>query len=127
MGPHDLVVGQKVDEEKVRRAKELRKTMTPEERILWEQIRDNRLNGLHFRRQQVIDGFIVDFYCHALGLVIEVDGGIHRGQAEYDAARDQILLERGLQILRVQNTEVRSDMSRLLARIEALVDDKVQE
>ena len=126
MCPHDVVVGQKVDEEKVRRAKELRKTMTPEERILWDQLRDNRLNGLHFRRQQVIDGFIVDFYCHALGLVIEVDGGIHRGQTEYDAARDQILLERGLQILRVQNTEVRSDMARLLARIEALVDDKVQ-
>ena len=50
--------------------------MTPEEKILWGCLRGNKLNGLHFRRQQVIAGYIVDFYCHSVRLVIEIDGKI---------------------------------------------------
>ena len=51
--------------------------MTPWERKLWFHLRTNRLGGFHFRRQQIIDGVIVDFYCHALRLVEEVDGSGH--------------------------------------------------
>ena len=47
--------------------------MTPAEKLLWQEIRANKL-GVRFRRQQVIQGFIVDFYCHQAGLVVEVDG-----------------------------------------------------
>ena len=58
----NIIFGQKVDSAKVERAKELRRQLTPEEKTLWQQLRCNKLQGLHFRRQQVIDGFIVDFY-----------------------------------------------------------------
>jgi len=117
MPARNIVIGQKVDAAKVQRAKELRRQMTEEERILWQHLRANRLDGFHFRRQQIIDGFIVDFYCHAAGLVVEVDGGIHQQQAEYDAARDEILSARGLCILRISNEEVKRDLSGVLARI----------
>jgi very-short-patch-repair endonuclease len=114
---NNIVIGQKVTSVKVQRAKELRRQMTQEEKILWQQLRANRLNGLHFRRQQVIDGFIADFYCHAAQLVIEVDGEIHQQRAEYDVERDQILSAWGLQLLRIKNEEVRQNLDRVLVRI----------
>jgi very-short-patch-repair endonuclease len=58
--------------------------MTAEERLLWEALRRNTIDGLHFRRQQVIAGFIVDFYCHSAALAIEVDGAFHRETVDYD-------------------------------------------
>ena len=115
----NIVIGQKVDPAKVQRAKELRRQMTEEEKALWQQLRANRLNGFHFRRQQIIDGFIVDFYCHAVGLVVEVDGEVHQQQAKYDAERDGHLSARGLRVLRVRNQEVREDLPGVLARITA--------
>jgi very-short-patch-repair endonuclease len=112
-----IVIGQKVDEAKVARAKELRREMTAEEGILWQHLRLNRLRGFHFRRQQIVEGFIVDFYCHAAGLVVEVDGGVHEQREEYDAERDQILSARSLRILRIQNDEIEGDIRGVLARI----------
>ncbi len=67
---------QAVSSAKVELAKRLRRTMTFEERMLWQAIRNNALSGLHFRRQQVIAGFIVDFYCASARLAIEVDGDL---------------------------------------------------
>ncbi|NER25399.1 MAG: DUF559 domain-containing protein [Symploca sp. SIO1C2] len=113
----NIVIGQKVTSTKVQRAKELRHQMTQEEKILWQHLRANRLNRLHFRRQQIIDGFIVDFYCHAARLVIEVDGEIHQQQVEYDAERDRILSARGLRLLRIRNEEVRQNLDKILAII----------
>lgn len=66
MTPKNIVIGQKINPEKAVRAKELRRNMTEAEKILWERLRANRLSGWHFRRQQVIRGFIVDLYCHAV-------------------------------------------------------------
>jgi very-short-patch-repair endonuclease len=114
---HNIVIGQKVTSVKVQRAKELRRQMTQEEKILWQHLRANKLNGLHFRRQQIIDGFIADFYCHAARLVIEVDGEIHQQQAEYDEERDQVLSARGLRLLRIKNEQVRQNLDSVLARI----------
>ena len=68
-----IVRRQRTNPEKLKKAKELRDRMTRMEQILWEQLRGNRLNGLHFRRQQVVEGFIVDFYCHRVRLVVEVE------------------------------------------------------
>jgi very-short-patch-repair endonuclease len=119
MPARNIIVGQKVDQVKVQRAKELRRQMTREERILWQQLRTNRLQGFHFRRQQVIAGFITDFYCHAAGLVVEMDGGIHQQQAEYDAERDRVLAARGLRILRIRNIEILENLAGVLARIAA--------
>jgi very-short-patch-repair endonuclease len=115
----NIVIGQKVEGTKVARAKELRREMTPEERTLWQQLRANRLRGLRFRRQQVIDGFIADFYCHAAGLVLELDSSSHDHQADYDAERDRILSARGLRVLRIRNEEIRSQLRGVLQRIAA--------
>ena len=114
MGAKNIVVGQKVDDAHRARARELRRAMTREEALLWQHLRGNRLGGLHFRRQQVIDGFIVDFYCHAAALVVEVDGPVHQNQREYDRERDAVLADRGLHLLRVTNEEVASDLARVL-------------
>ncbi len=122
MPAHRIVGGQKVSEAKVQRAKELRRRMTPEETALWERLRAHRLNGLHFRRRQVIDGFIVDFYCHAASLVVEVDGEVHAAQADYDLERDRILAQRGLRVFRVSNADVQRDLPGVLARIAAAAE-----
>lgn len=63
--------------------------MTPEEHILWHYLRNRNTLGFKFRDQQVIEGFIIDFYCHSVGLIIEVDGRIHRMQQNYDTERDR--------------------------------------
>ena len=102
MSLRNIVIGQKVDPDKVQRAKEFRRHMTVPERILWRHLRTNTLPGLHFRRQQIIDGFIVDFYCHRAGLVVEVDGKVHEGRTAYDAERDRVLAARGLRIIRIR-------------------------
>jgi very-short-patch-repair endonuclease len=103
----------------VQRAKDLRRDMTAEERLLWSRLRANQVSGHHFRRQQIIDGFIVDFYCHSASLVIEVDGGVHQNQTAYDAERDTVLASRGLTIIRVTNDEVRRALAGVVARIAA--------
>jgi very-short-patch-repair endonuclease len=112
-----IIIGQSIRAEKLERAKSFRRNMTEAEKTLWHHIRKNQLNGLHFRRQQIIDGFIVDFYCHATGLVIEVDGKIHDQQQEYDSERDRILITKGLSILRVSNDEVMQEIQQVLHRI----------
>lgn len=124
--PRYIVRHQRVDEAKVHRARELRRRPTPEEQVLWEALRNNRLRGLHFRRQQIIDGFIVDFYCHGAGLVVEVDGVGHARQAEYDQERDRILAARGLQIMRVSNDDVNTGLAAALERIGARASSLLQ-
>ena len=121
--PKDIITGQKIDPAKLERAKELRREMTEEERILWRRLRADKLKGFHFRRQQIIDGFIVDFYCHAAGLVVEVDGPIHDRQTEYDERRDRALCQHGLRILRVRNEEVRGGLAGVLDRIAECVKE----
>src|SRR3972149_3088109 len=67
--------------------------------------------------QQVIAGFIVDFYCHKAGLVIEVDGDIHDLQQEEDARRGKVLNEMGLRIVRFRNEEVMKELSAVVEKI----------
>jgi very-short-patch-repair endonuclease len=94
--------------------------MTPAEKILWNELRGNKL-GVHFRRQQVIAGFIVDFYCHKVGLVIELDGSVHDEQKEEDAQRDKVLREMGLRIMRIKNGEIERNLSAVLNKIRGLL------
>ena len=112
----NIIPGQKVTKEKLQCAKELRRHMTPAEKILWEELRANKL-GVHFRRQQVIAGFIVDFYCHKAELVIEVDGDIHDLQQEEDVRRDNALSALGLKVVRFRNDEIVRDLSAVVRRI----------
>ena len=114
MPPKNIVIGQKVDPKKAARGRELRHNMTDAERVLWQHLRANQLGGWHFRRQQVIAGYIVDFYCHAAGLAVELDGAVHGSQVDYDAERDQILTQHGLRVVRFKNREVFEDLERVL-------------
>ncbi len=117
--PDFVVLGQRVKPEKVQLAKDLRHRMQPAEGVLWGELRRNQLGGWHFRRQQLIDGFIVDFYCHQAALVVELDGKVHEFQAGYDRDRDQVLGLRGIRVLRVPNERVTEDLPALLLEIDA--------
>ena len=116
-----IITDQEINPEKLERAKELRSHMTPEEKILWGHLRANRTGGFHFRRQQVIDGYIVDFYCHKASLMIEVDGPIHLAQRQYDRERDEQLKSRGLIILRFTNDEVKNKIDEVLEKIRSII------
>ena len=119
----NIYPGQKIDPEKIQRARTLRSQMTPAEKVLWQELRGNKL-GSHFRRQQVIAGFIVDFYCHTSGLVIELDGDIHREQQEYDAERDKILEGMGLRVIRFRNDEVLLNLPRVRTQLKEEIRKK---
>ena len=116
----NIIPGQRVTKEKLQRAKELRQDMTPAEKILWNELRANKL-GVHFRRQQVIAGFIVDFYCHRAALVIEVDGDVHDLQKQEDARREKVLLEMGLKVVRFKNDEVVRELPEVVEKIKEFV------
>jgi very-short-patch-repair endonuclease len=105
----NIVTNQKVTKEKLERAKELRREMTPAEKRLWQEVRAKKLS-VRFRRQQVIAGFIVDFYCHKAALVVEVDGDIHELQQHEDARREKVLTDIGLRMIRFQNDEIFTDL-----------------
>ena len=113
----NIVQGQSVSYEMHDRAKKLRREMTPAEKMLWKELRTNKLNGLHFRRQQIIHGYFADFYCHRHELIVEVDGSIHEFQQEYDADREAYLKALGFRIIRFTNDEVNRDLKSVLQKI----------
>jgi very-short-patch-repair endonuclease len=98
-----ITSGQNVHPDKLAFAKRLRREMTPAERRLWTALRGNALDRFHFRRQQVIDGYIADFYCDAAKLAIELDGGVHQEQWQYDESRDKAIASVGVRVLRISN------------------------
>jgi very-short-patch-repair endonuclease len=116
MPAKNIITNQLVTKAKLERAKELRREMTPAEKLLWQEIRANKL-GVRFRRQQVIQGFIVDFYCHQAGLVVEVDGDIHDLQRDEDERREKVLSALGLRVVRFRNDEVGRDLSAVVGKI----------
>ena len=101
----------------LQKAKELRQKQTPAEQMLWQCLRANQLHGAKFRRQHNIGQYIVDFYCHAAKLVIELDGGIHESQKDRDSDRDTYLKANGLQVLRFQNEEITQNLPQVLQTI----------
>jgi very-short-patch-repair endonuclease len=106
-----------VTREKLELARDLRQRMTPQEKILWHALRNDALGALHCRRQQVIAGYIVDFYCASAKLAIEVDGASHLDRTEHDALRDRALSEMGITTLRFSNHEVDRDLDGVLRKI----------
>lgn len=97
----------------------LRREMTHAERILWDNLKDRRLAGLKFRAQHPLHRFILDFYCPALHLVIEIDGEIHSYQTEHVEERTRFLKAIGYRVLRFQNEEVIHQLPTVLQRIKA--------
>ena len=118
-----IIRGQNVQSKKLSFAKRLRREMTPAERALWRALRRNALDGLHFRRQQVIEGFIVDFYCDAVKLAIEVDGKPHEEQGEYDELREEVIARQGVRIIRIPN-EALHDIEAVIEFIKEKIEER---
>ncbi len=90
------------------RRKELRNNLTPAEAVLWKMLQSRALKGRKFRRQHSIENYIVDFYCPAEKLIIELDGEVHNDpiQSMDDQERSERLRELGYRILRLENKTV---------------------
>lgn len=99
------------------KARVLRSNMTRAEIILWSRLRSKKVNGYKFRRQQPLFEYVVDFYCHELKLIIEVDGEIHSEKTRYDSKRDNILKINGYHILRFTNFEVETAVDSTINKI----------
>lgn len=108
------------------RASRLRKATNLPEGVLWRALKRNQLEGLHFRRQHPIGPYVLDFYCHAALLCVEVDGAMHfvGDRPERDAARDDWLAKRGITTLRLPAAFVVKDMDGALNTILHAVSDR---
>ena len=103
-------------DESVIRAKTLRKNATDTERQLWRYLR-NRQSGIKFRQQQPPGHYIVDFVCFEKRLIIEIEGGQHQEQAEYDEVRTDWLRQQGYEVLRFWNNQVLNEIEAVLEAI----------
>ena len=100
-------------------AQYLRERATIAEEILWLELKNNQLEGFHFRRQHPLNIYIADFYCHKLKLVIEIDGGYHQTveQQQSDAERTKAIEFQGLMVIRFSNEEIITKVSEVLNAI----------
>ncbi len=106
------------------RARTLRRELTPAEFALWRRLSSGQLGGFKFRRQHPIGSYVVDFYCPAACLVVEIDGDTHAEQAEYDAERTAKLEARGLRVIRFTNSDVHERLTAVLEAILAACEEK---
>ena len=97
----------------------MRTDPTEAEEKLWRRLRNRQLVGMKFRRQHPIGPYVVDFYCHEAGLVIELDGSGHRKEdsADYDRIRSTDLQSMGIKVIRFWNQEVIDDLEGVLQAI----------
>jgi len=111
-------MNKKLDPQLLLFAKSMRYTATDAEYLMWQILRAKRFMNLKFRRQHVIKPYIVDFYCHEIGLVIELDGSQHgmEDAIEYDAERTKFLEALDLTVVRYWNPDV-------LGRMDVVLED----
>lgn len=87
-------------------ARQLRHNQTDAEKLLWSKLRNRTLNGCKFRRQIPVGTYIVDFLCQDAMLIIELDGGQHAEQQNYDQRRTHWLESQGFRVMRFWNNDV---------------------
>ena len=106
-------------EEQIKRAKELRKNMTPQERKMWAILRNHNFYNLFFRRQYPIGNYIVDFVCRSKKIIIEIDGGQHNEASEidYDNCRTKYLETKGYRVFRFWNNEIDNNIEGVYERL----------
>lgn len=109
----------KIDPQLLEFAKIMRTNATEAEHLMWQLLRNKKFMNLKFRRQHVIKPYIVDFYCHEIGLVIELDGSQHNTDdgKEYDVERTKFLEALGLIVVRYWNHDVLSRMDVVLENL----------
>jgi very-short-patch-repair endonuclease len=103
--------------EKLGRARLFRHAPTSAEAMLWQRLRRKVVGGIRFRRQHVIAGYVVDFYCPALRLALEVDGGVHQKHHDRDERRTVHLSRLGVTVLRIANARVLSDLAGVVQQV----------
>lgn len=96
--------------------RDLRRTITPEERILWYKLWHNNL-GYKFRRQHSIGNFIADFFCPEKRLIIELDGSQHLDNQEYDKERTEYFESLGIKVIRFWNNEINKNLNGVVMKI----------
>ena len=114
-------------------SRDLRKRMTNAEKVLWEKIRNKQFMGYKFLRQHPLfyqyynktKFFVADFYCRELRIIIEVDGGIHEKQKDYDTIRSEILeTQHNLKIIRFKNADVIKNINKILIDLHQIIKSK---
>ena len=110
------------------KAKQLRRTMTRAETLLWRYLKAGHLDGLAFRRQEPMGAYIVDFVCHSARLVVEIDGDTHdfEERLRHDQRRDAWLATRGFVVKRFTNDEVLKNLEGVLIVIREIASDRVR-
>ncbi|MDX2249825.1 MAG: DUF559 domain-containing protein [Bacteroidia bacterium] len=107
-------------------ARQLRKNQTAAEQFFWEKVRNRRFLGKKFYRQYIIEHedllgdkkfFIADFCCWESRLIVELDGGVHLFQKDYDHYRERILKDLGFSVIRFNNQEIFYDWNTVAAKL----------
>jgi len=96
------------------RSRDLRKNLTDAEQKLWHMLRNKQINDHKFRRQFVLGNYIVDFICLDKRLIVEVDGGQHMDNVDYDLLRDEWLKSQNFKVLRFWNNQVLNEIDSVL-------------
>jgi very-short-patch-repair endonuclease len=114
------------DSNTLRAAHILRRSMTKAEAVLWKRLKNRKLFNTKFRRQQPINIFIVDFYCHEYRLVIEVDGDIHNDEIanQYDLGRTEVLNKFGLKVIRFTNDQILYSIDSVINEILRVITER---
>ena len=100
-----------------KRARVLRRKVTPAEKILWHALRGRRFGGLKFRRQHPVGVYVLDFFCLELKLALEIDGEWHLGKEKHDERRQKTIEAQAITIIRFWNTEVYDELEAVLESI----------
>ena len=119
---YGVIRNQRINPEKLELARQFRKNPTESEDVVWQMLRNRQIKNLKWRRQQVIDGFIADFYCAELNVVLEIDGPIHDNEEvkEYDEYRTSVFASKGIKIFRLKNEDC--DRKHLIELIEHIIN-----
>lgn len=103
-------------------AKNLRNNPTPQEQKMWNLLRKKQFHGLRFLRQYIIGQYIVDFICRSEKIIIEIDGGQHNENINYDSKRTEYLEMLGYKVVRFWNNEIDNNISGVYQKLEELID-----
>ncbi len=119
--PYYGIRNQKINPKKLEFARHFRKNPTESEDAVWQMLRNRQIKNLKWRRQQVINGFIADFYCAELNVVLEIDGSIHEKDEvkAYDEMRTSVFASRGIKTFRLKNEDC--DKQHLTELIENII------
>ena len=106
-------------------ARQMRHEPSPAEKLMWKLLRNRRLSGFRFRRQHPIQPYIADFYCSVAKLVIELDGDSHAESLEYDQVREELMVSKGLRVLRFWNADLYGDEESVLETVHRACVERV--